>query len=98
MEHFIDNHIDKEQKMKKRRVSSSQGSTKKTEVTDFELLKKIGQGGFGEVYLCRKRDTKEVLALKIIDKTFVWAQNKVITLLFKEIFFLHLPKHELINF
>lgn len=77
MEHFIEGHIDDDQKLKKRRVSSSQNTSKKTEVTDFELLKKIGQGGFGEVYLCRKRDTKEVLALKIIDKTFVWAQNKV---------------------
>jgi cell cycle protein kinase DBF2 len=66
---------DSDKLAKKRRFSNATQS--KTEVTDFELLQKIGQGGFGEVYLCKKRDTKEVLALKIIDKTFVWAQNKV---------------------
>jgi serine/threonine protein kinase len=61
---------------KKRRVSNV-ALANKTEVTDFELMKKIGKGGFGEVYLCRKSDTKEILALKIIDKSNVWAQNKV---------------------
>lgn len=36
---------------------------------DFELLAILGKGGFGEVYLSRKRDTGEILALKKIPKT-----------------------------
>lgn len=35
---------------------------------DFELLAILGKGGFGEVYLARKRDTAEILALKKIPK------------------------------
>ena len=33
---------------------------------DFEILKKIGEGGFGNVYLVRKKDTQKVYALKYV--------------------------------
>jgi serine/threonine protein kinase len=49
----------------------------KLKLSDFELVKKIGQGGFGAVYVCRKRDTKEVLALKVVNKSLIWKKNKV---------------------
>lgn len=49
----------------------------KIKLSDFELVKKIGQGGFGAVYVCRKRDTKEVLALKVVPKSTIWKKNKV---------------------
>jgi len=32
--------------------------------SDFRLLAILGKGGFGEVYLARKKDTGEILALK----------------------------------
>lgn len=35
---------------------------------DFEILTQVGQGGYGEVYLARKRDTKEPCALKVLNK------------------------------
>ncbi|XP_049848566.1 probable serine/threonine-protein kinase DDB_G0278845 isoform X2 [Schistocerca gregaria] len=44
---------------------------------DFEIIKKVGQGGFGEVYVVRKKDTDEILALKIISKDLIWKKNKV---------------------
>eukprot|EP01127_Copromyxa_protea_P020363 TRINITY_DN6816_c0_g1_i1.p1 TRINITY_DN6816_c0_g1~~TRINITY_DN6816_c0_g1_i1.p1 ORF type:complete len:550 (-),score=83.23 TRINITY_DN6816_c0_g1_i1:77-1726(-) len=44
---------------------------------DFELLAILGKGGFGEVYLSRKRDTGEILALKKIPKARFVQQNDV---------------------
>lgn len=58
-------------------VSYDAQSHPRLQLSDFELVKKIGQGGFGEVYVCRKKDTKEVLALKIVNKSLIWKKNKV---------------------
>lgn len=49
----------------------------KVQLSDFELVRKVGQGGFGAVYVCRKLDTKEILALKIVNKSLIWKKNKV---------------------
>jgi serine/threonine protein kinase len=47
-------------------------------VTDFQLLSLIGRGGYGEVYLCRKLDTKEILVLKRMKKAqFTANKNEV---------------------
>lgn len=35
---------------------------------DFDILTQVGQGGYGQVYLARKRDTREVCALKVLNK------------------------------
>ncbi len=45
---------------------------------DFMLLAILGKGGFGEVYLCRKRDTGEVLALKKMPKSLFTQQNDLL--------------------
>ena len=37
-------------------------------VDDFELLKLIGRGAFGEVRLCRERATRTVFAMKVMQK------------------------------
>ena len=37
-------------------------------ITDFQILRQIGQGGYGEVYLSMKKDTKEICALKRLSK------------------------------
>jgi len=42
---------------------------KKMRLKDYQLLAQIGKGGFGEVYLCVKRDTNEILALKRLKKS-----------------------------
>ncbi|KAH3686263.1 hypothetical protein WICPIJ_002760 [Wickerhamomyces pijperi] len=38
---------------------------------DFEIITQIGQGGYGQVYLSRKKDTKEICALKVISKSMI---------------------------
>lgn len=35
---------------------------------DFQMITQVGQGGYGQVYLARKKDTREVVALKILSK------------------------------
>ncbi|GAA5901650.1 hypothetical protein JCM6882_006032 [Rhodosporidiobolus microsporus] len=40
-------------------------------ITDFQLLRLIGQGSFGSVFRVRKRDTKRIYALKVIRKSGV---------------------------
>eukprot|EP01116_Phalansterium_solitarium_P022430 TRINITY_DN7406_c0_g1_i1.p1 TRINITY_DN7406_c0_g1~~TRINITY_DN7406_c0_g1_i1.p1 ORF type:complete len:613 (+),score=115.92 TRINITY_DN7406_c0_g1_i1:70-1908(+) len=44
---------------------------------DFHLIKRIGKGSFGEVYLCRKRSTNELLALKQISKSNLHIKNQI---------------------
>jgi serine/threonine protein kinase len=46
-------------------------------IHDFALLAIVGRGGFGEVYLCQKRDTGEVLALKKLSKKHFIKKNNV---------------------
>ena len=38
-------------------------------IDDFEILKPISRGAFGRVYLCKKRATGDLLAIKVICHT-----------------------------
>ena len=42
--------------------------SQRTKYTDFELVKVIGQGGFGRVQLVRHKDTRRVYAMKVMSK------------------------------
>lgn len=44
---------------------------------DFEIVKPISRGAFGSVYLARKKDTKQLYAMKIMRKTTLWRKNMV---------------------
>lgn len=35
---------------------------------DFQMITQVGQGGYGQVFLARKKDTREICALKILNK------------------------------
>ncbi|KAK6464074.1 protein kinase [Scheffersomyces coipomensis] len=38
---------------------------------DFEMITQVGQGGYGQVFLARKKDTREICALKILNKNLL---------------------------
>jgi len=50
---------------------------RKITLTDFDLLKCIGRGGFGRVLLVRKQDTQQIFAMKILKKQYIIASNQV---------------------
>ena len=39
--------------------------------SDFEILELIGEGSFGRVYKCKKKDNGQVLALKVMKKQYL---------------------------
>ncbi|KAK4055989.1 hypothetical protein OIO90_002984 [Microbotryomycetes sp. JL221] len=43
-------------------------SRPKLAVEDFQVLRRIGQGSFGQVFRVRKKDTKRIYAMKVISK------------------------------
>lgn len=58
--------------------SSSLNSIKTSEVTleDFEILKNLGSGASGEIYLVRKKSSQKMYALKVIKKQEVSKKNQ----------------------
>lgn len=61
--------------LRKRRV--------RTAANQFTVLAQIGQGGYGQVFLARKKDTREVCALKKMSKRLLTKLNEVITFTFQ---------------
>lgn len=55
--------------LRKRRVKLKYG--------DFKILTQVGQGGYGQVYLARKSDTKEICALKVLNKKLLQKLDEV---------------------
>uniref|UniRef100_A0A0N4Z9Y1 Rho-associated protein kinase let-502 n=1 Tax=Parastrongyloides trichosuri TaxID=131310 RepID=A0A0N4Z9Y1_PARTI len=58
IDNFLNKYENASKKLAKSRVNNS----------DFELIKVIGRGAFGEVQLVRHKDTSKVYALKCLDK------------------------------
>ncbi|KAI9844075.1 MAG: hypothetical protein M1837_005788 [Sclerophora amabilis] len=44
---------------------------------DFTMVTQIGQGGYGQVFLAQKKDTREVCALKIMSKKLLYKLDEV---------------------
>ena len=45
-------------------------------IDDFEVLKKIGTGGFSSVYLARMKNDGKIYAMKVIDKVKMLEKDK----------------------
>jgi cell cycle protein kinase DBF2 len=44
---------------------------------DFQILTQVGQGGYGQVYLAQKKDTREVCALKVMSKKLLYKLDEI---------------------
>lgn len=55
--------------LRKRRVKLKYG--------DFKILTQVGQGGYGQVYLARKSDSKEICALKVLNKKLLLKLDEI---------------------
>ncbi len=62
--------------IKKQSSTDSQSSRKKMLLSDYKVLKSIGEGAFGEVYLVKQISNDKTFALKSIDKKFLAKQKK----------------------
>ncbi|KAK8792052.1 hypothetical protein WA158_005429 [Blastocystis sp. Blastoise] len=45
--------------------------------TDFELIRMIGKGSFGKVYLIRHKNTDDYYAMKVLKKADIYRRNQV---------------------
>ena len=39
---------------------------KESKLSDFDIIKKVGEGAFGKVYKVRRKSDKEMYAMKVI--------------------------------
>ena len=44
---------------------------------DFQILTQVGQGGYGQVFLAQKKDTREVCALKVMRKALIFKLDEI---------------------
>ncbi|KAI9719505.1 MAG: hypothetical protein M1828_006212 [Chrysothrix sp. TS-e1954] len=44
---------------------------------DFHILTQVGQGGYGQVYLATKKDTREICALKVMSKKLLFKMDEI---------------------
>ena len=52
-------------------------SRQKMTITDFESISIIGKGAYGEVRVCRVKETGEIVAMKKLKKTEMKSKNQV---------------------
>lgn len=62
--------------MKKPESEPSSATTKKSSLEDYKIIRAIGEGAFGEVYLVKHVEAENIFALKSIDKNFLYKQKK----------------------
>lgn len=54
----------------------SKRSKESININDFLLLCVIGKGSYAKVVLVRKKDTREIFALKVLKKKFIEQRNQ----------------------
>jgi len=58
-------------------LSAPREKNGRVSVDDFEVVKRLGKGSFSNVFLVRKKDTKQMLAMKVLDKSELKRRNQV---------------------
>ena len=48
----------------------------KTQISDFDIVKKIGTGAYGKVFLARHKTSNDLVAIKQLDKNMLLKLNK----------------------
>lgn len=80
---MINEGLSEEEKIERRKIHASKENDflrqrrTKLSVTDFQSLKVIGRGAFGEVRLVQKIDTGHVYAMKILRKTEMLEKEQI---------------------
>ncbi len=64
-------------RLRNQELQNMRQQRKRLSIQDFQPLAVIGRGAFGEVQLVRKRDTKEIFALKSMLKDAMVMKNQV---------------------
>lgn len=64
------------QDMKKEDLLRSKSSKETISIESFLLLCVIGKGSYAKVLLVRKKNTQEILALKVLKKDYVEKRNQ----------------------
>eukprot|EP01048_Picozoa_sp_COSAG05_P020138 COSAG05_NODE_3343_length_2139_cov_24.751471_1_plen_138_part_10 len=57
--------------------SGSDGAGGKVNKDAFDLIRVLGQGSFGQVFLVRKKDTGDIYAMKVLKKQNLLARQQV---------------------
>ena len=50
-------------------------------ISDFILMKSLAKGGYGKVLLCRKKNTNDMFAIKVLDIEQIKTKNCVDTVI-----------------
>ena len=64
-------------RIKKSEKKKLEKNRKKLTIYNYESLHIIGKGSFGEVHVCRNKETKEIVAIKKIKKELLIKKNQI---------------------
>ena len=67
------------------------------QIRNYQLIKKIGQGIYGKIYLAEDTKNLNLVALKIIDKTFLEILGKSEEAFIEQYMLIHLKHNNIMN-
>lgn len=50
---------------------------KMVQFKDFEFIEIIGEGSFGRVFKCKKKDSNQLLAIKVMKKQYLISNHQI---------------------